>query len=244
MVWAIAVSALIAGGALGALIGYLIADRRCRAQNADMLAREAAATQRAAGLAEQLAQDRAQLDALRGQISKLEKEGAAVQAQLAAAQQNIIEQKKLLDQAHEKLRETFTSVSADVLKKNNEAFLDLAKQRFETLQKEATGSLDERKAQIDALLKPMREVMDQYQQRLSEIEKSRVESYSMLREQLGVLAESQRTLSTQTHQLVSALRRPQTRGQWGEITLRRLVELAGMSNRCDFVEQASLDSRT
>jgi len=92
------------------------------------------------------------------------------------------------------------------------------------------------------MLKPMREMLTQYQSRLGEIEKSRVESYSMLREQLGTLAETQRTLNTQTGQLVSALRRPQTRGQWGEITLRRLVELAGMSNRCDFDEQISVDS--
>ncbi len=107
---------------------------------------------------------------------------------------------------------------------------------------QASGSLDERKAQIEGLLKPMQEVLNQYQSRLGDIEKSRVESYGMLREQLGMLTETQRTLNTQTHELVSALRRPQTRGQWGEVTLRRLVELAGMSNHCDFTEQVSLDT--
>src|SRR5437867_10461311 len=87
----------------------------------------------------------------------------------------------------------------------------------------------------------MQEILGAYQARLSDIEKSRVESYSMLREQLGSLAEIQRTLNLQTSQLVTALRRPQTRGQWGEITLKRLVELAGMSERCDFCEQTSVD---
>jgi len=87
----------------------------------------------------------------------------------------------------------------------------------------------------------MREVLDQYQSRLGDIEKSRVESYSMLREQLGVLAETQRTLNTQTGNLVTALRRPNSRGQWGEISLRKLVELAGMSSKCDFCEQASVE---
>src|SRR5205823_2799495 len=96
--------------------------------------------------------------------------------------------------------------------------------------------------QIEGLLKPMQELLGAYQSRLGDIEKSRVESYSMLREQLGSLAEIQRTLNMQTNQLVTALRRPSTRGRWGEITLRRLVELAGMSSRCDFVEQINVDS--
>src|SRR5208282_3147717 len=121
-------------------------------------------------------------------------------------------------------------------------FLQLARERFATMSAEAAGSLDQRKEQIDAMLKPLREVMDQYQLRIGDIEKSRVESYSMLREQLGSLSEAQRTLNTQTSQLVTALSRPTVRAQWREISLRRLVELAGLSNRCDFVEQQNLDT--
>jgi DNA recombination protein RmuC len=167
---------------------------------------------------------------------------AAVRARLAAAQENLLEQRALLEDAHTQLRQAFASVSAEALAKNNEAFLHLAKERFATLSAEASGSLDQRKAQIEGLLKPMQELLAAYQGRLGEIEKSRVESYSMLREQLGSLAEIQRTLNTQTNALVTALRRPSTRGQWGEITLRRLVELAGMANRCDFCEQTSVDT--
>ena len=166
----------------------------------------------------------------------------ATSSSLAAAQQNVAEQRQLLDQAHAELRQAFASVSAEALAKNNEAFLALAKERFTTLSTEAAGSLEQRKAQIEGLLKPMQELLGVYQARLGEIEKSRVESYSMLREQLGTLAEIQRTLHTQTGALVTALRRPTTRGQWGEITLRRLVELAGMANRCDFIEQGTVDS--
>jgi DNA recombination protein RmuC len=119
--------------------------------------------------------------------------------------------------------------------------LTLARERFSALSAEAAGTLDQRKAQIETMLAPMQELMNVYQARLADIEKSRVESYSMLREQLGSLTEIQRTLNTQTSQLVSALRRPNTRGQWGEVTLRRLVELAGMSSRCDFVEQVTVE---
>jgi DNA recombination protein RmuC len=160
-----------------------------------------------------------------------------------AAQQQLTEQRRLLDDAEAKLRDTFASLSSEALQKNNEAFLDLARKRFSTLATEAAGSLEQRKAQNEGLLKPLAEILKQYQTRLTDIEKSRVESYSMLREQLGTLAETQRALNMQTTQLVSALRRPQTRGQWGEITLRRLVELAGMNSHCDFVEQASVDNQ-
>ena len=166
----------------------------------------------------------------------------SMSARLAAAQENVAEQRQLLDRAHEQLAHSFATVSAEALAKNNEAFLQLAKQRFNTLSAEATGTLEERKAQIEGLLKPMQQLLGTYQSRLAEIEKSRVESYSMLREQLGSLAEIQRTLNTQTSELVTALRRPNARGQWGEITLRRLVELAGMANRCDFCEQTSVEN--
>jgi DNA recombination protein RmuC len=166
----------------------------------------------------------------------------AMSARLAAAQENVAEQRQLLERAHEQLAQSFATVSAEALAKNNEAFLQLAKQRFNTLSAEATGTLEERKAQIEGLLKPMQQLLGTYQTRLGEIEKSRVESYSMLREQLGSLAEIQRTLNTQTSELVTALRRPNARGQWGEITLRRLVELAGMANRCDFCEQTNVEN--
>jgi DNA recombination protein RmuC len=197
----------ILGFAVGAVLAYFWAERRCRGNLAD--------AQRALAVAEE---------------------------KLSARNEQIVQQQSLLNTAEAKLREAFASLSADALAKNNEAFLNLAKEKFGTLAAQATGSLDERKAQIEGLLKPMQEILGQYQVRLAEIEKSRSESYSMLRQQLGTLAETERALNMQTTQLVSALRRPQTRGQWGEITLRRLVELAGMSAHCDFVEQVSVDT--
>jgi DNA recombination protein RmuC len=222
--------------------------RECEALRASLAESERASVlhrERVAAIEQNLCDQQKSLEELelvRGKLSESEQSVAALRERLVSAQQNLIEQRKLLDDAHDQLRKSFAQVSADALAKNNEAFLALAKQRFETLSAEAAGSLDQRKAQIDGLLKPMRELLTSYQTRLGEIEKSRVESYSMLREQLGSLAEIQRTLNTQTGALVTALRRPSTRGQWGEITLRRLVELAGMSNRCDFCEQASVDT--
>jgi DNA recombination protein RmuC len=228
---------------VGGVIGYLFAERKCRTQHVAAESAAAAAEQRCSDFSVRLEKEARQTESLRQLVSAAETDAATLTAQLKAAQNNIIEQKQLLDDAHNQLRTAFASVSAEALAKNNEAFLQLAKERFAQLSTEAAGSLEQRKAQIEGLLKPMQEVLGHYQQRVAEIEKSRVESYSMLREQLGVLAETQRTLNTQTGQLVNALRRPNTRGQWGEITLKRLVELAGMSNRCDFVEQMTVEQR-
>ena len=221
----------IVGLIAGAVIAYLIAERRGRTANIELRAAVAGSERQAAEIPE-----------LRTRLSEAERSAATLAAQLESTKQNLLEQRRLLDDAQTQLRTAFASVSAEALAKNNEAFLQLAKERFATLSAEAAGTLEQRKAQIEGLLKPLQELLGQYQSRLGDIEKSRAESYSSLREQLGGLAESQRTLNLQTTQLVSALRRPQTRGQWGEVTLRRLVELAGMTNRCDFSEQTSVDT--
>ncbi len=233
------VLAVIVGLIIGALVGWLIADRRAQALRHTATTAGSIAEERASRLAQQLVEQTQATDTLRERLMQTERTVAATEAQLASAQQNIIDQRKLLDDAHAKLRDAFANVSAESLAKNNEAFLSLAKERFATISQEATGSLDQRKAEIEGLLKPMQELLGQYQLRLVDIEKGRVESYSMLREQLGSLMEVQRTANSQTNALVSALRRPTTRGQWGEVTLRRLVELAGLTNRCDFFEQSS-----
>lgn len=227
---------LLTGLLVGAVIAYLYAERRGQGVKTAL----ATAEQRNLDLSSRLEAESAATGELRERLSEAEKSAATLAAQLCSAQQNLTEQRKLLDDAHAQLKQAFASVSAEALAKNNEAFLALAKERFNTLSTEAAGSLEQRKASIEGLLKPMQEILAGYQTRLGEIEKSRVESYSMLREQLGSLAEIQRTLNTQTGALVSALRRPSTRGQWGEITLRRLVELAGMSTHCDFCEQTSV----
>jgi DNA recombination protein RmuC len=232
----------IVGAIGGGLAGCLILDRKLRSALGALQTQAAVADQRCSDLSQQLDAEKGQAQTLRDALSRAEGELAAARAQFQSAQQNVLEQRKLLEEAQVQLRHAFASVSADALAKNNEAFLHLARERFATISAEAAGSLDQRKEQIEGLLKPMRELMDQYQLRVGEIEKSRIESYSMLREQLGTLTEAQRTLNTQTSQLVTALSRPTVRGQWGEISLRRIVELAGMSARCDFLEQHSIET--
>lgn len=242
MEWILLIIGLAVGSGGGWAIGFLLAERKHRAISAQHQVGLATAQQQVTSLADQLKREADTAAQLRTQLSNADKQAATLAAELKGAQQNLDEQKQMLDAAQVKLRESFSHLSSEALAKNNEAFLHLARQRFDSLAKEAAGSLDERKAQIEGLLKPMNELLNQYQGRLAEIEKGRVESYSMLREQLGTLAEIQRTLGTQTNQLVTAMRRPTTRGQWGELALKRLVELAGMTSRCDFSEQLTVDT--
>ncbi len=190
---------------------------------------------------EELAAVRSECEQALREVSAARSERDQAVTRLEAAQQNLQDQRGALAEAKAQLRETFSDVGREALRQNNDAFLAVAKQRFDLLAKGAEGDLAERQAQIDGLLKPLRETLDAYQKRLGEIEQSRTATYTDIREQLGSVAETQRSLGVQTQQLVSALRRPGTRGQWGELTLQRLLELAGLSEHHDFHQQASID---
>jgi DNA recombination protein RmuC len=187
----------------------------------------------------QVATHQAALAAARNQLAEEQSRVATLNAQLAASEKNIAEQKNLLDTANDTLTKSFAALSRDALEKSNAAFIQMAEAKFKALSTEAAGTLDERKAQIGTLLKPLEEMLGNYQKRLAEMETQRTGAYAELRQQIGVMSATQAALSTQTTQLVSALTRPNVRGQWGEIALRKLVELAGMSDRCDFVEQTT-----
>jgi DNA recombination protein RmuC len=161
---------------------------------------------------------------------------------LAAEQRQSREKLALLEDAKRQLSDAFKALSADALKSNNSSFLELAKTQLEKFQESAKDDLGKRQTAIDELVKPVRESLGKVDVKLQEIEKSRIEAYSSLTEQVKSLAETQKDLRGETANLVKALRRPQARGRWGEIQLRRVVEMAGMLEHCDFVEQLSTDT--
>jgi DNA recombination protein RmuC len=142
-----------------------------------------------------------------------------------------------LDDARQKLTDTFKALSADALKSNNQAFLDLARAALEQAQERARGDLDRRQQAIVELVKPVRESLEKVDAQVRALESARAGAYASLGEQLRSLLETQNQLRAETGRLVTALRAPSVRGRWGEMQLRRVVEMAGMLERCDFYSQ-------
>lgn len=162
---------------------------------------------------------------------------AAVEATLASERQATTEKVALLDRARDTLGDTFKALSAEALSTSTTSFLDLARAHLERWQEGARGDLDLRQQAIGELLTPVRESLARVDLRIGEIEKSREGAYGALHEQLRALAETQGVLRAEAASLVKALRAPKVRGRWGEVQLRRVVELAGMVPHCDFEEQ-------
>lgn len=152
------------------------------------------------------------------------------------------EREAAFELANAKLTQTFADLSNRSLQANSETFLKLAEQNLGTQQEKAKRELSEREKAVAALVKPIREALEASQKQISELEKSRSEAYGGIKSQLEAMQLSQKSLKQETQNLVNALRRPEVRGRWGEITLRRLVELAGMVEHCDFVEQVHKES--
>jgi DNA recombination protein RmuC len=193
-------------------------------------------------LRNRLAQKDASVTDLQRQVTALSAKVAELNQALIAQQEQTREKLALLDNAKQQLADAFKALAADALKSSNTSFLELAKTQLEKFQETAKGDLDKRQTAIDEMVKPVKDSLVKVDAKLQEIEKSRIEAYSGLTEQVRSLSESQKDLRTETANLVKALRRPQARGRWGEIQLRRVVEMAGMLAHCDFVEQQSTDT--
>jgi DNA recombination protein RmuC len=138
-----------------------------------------------------------------------------------------------------RLRETFSALSAEALRQSNQSFLQLAETRFGELQRSATSDLERRHQAVGDLVRPIHEALDGVAAKIAQVEKERIASYAGLVEQVKAMALTQQELQAETGNLVKALRAPQVRGRWGEIQLRRVVEMAGMLDYCDFEEQVS-----
>lgn len=220
----IALSVLVA--ALLIACGWLIA--RDRAAAVERLRLDASA-----------AQLTAELNAARALADKLRQENADLLRQRDLIQQDLDNATANFDRALKQAREAFDATAARALQQATEQFLKLASANFEGRQIEASKQLEARQQAIDALLKPIREALDRHAAATAEVEKQREGAYHGLRQLVGTLVEDQKQLRSETANLVKALRRPDVRGRWGELQLRRVAELAGMIDRCDFTEQHS-----
>ncbi len=198
---------------LGIAIGWYIGVLRGRSA----VAGEAAALGEVRG---QLVAKDAELLAIRKVLESEKVTGAESRARLESAREHFAEQRKQIEEMQAKVKETFAALSATALKSSNEQFLTLAETR----------------------LKPVRELMERYEKQIKELEETRAKAYGGLTEKLATMQQGAERLSSETSQLVAALRSPGAKGKWGEVTLQRIVELSGMSPHCDFTTQSTQDS--
>lgn len=167
---------------------------------------------------------------------------AELETILNQERQQFSEKLALLEQAKTELSNSFYALSAQALERNNRTFLDLAKSTFERLQENAKGELKEKQQAIHELLTPIKTSLSNVDQKLEVLEKTRISTFEVLRHQIHELAITQKDLRLETANLVKALKTPHIRGRWGEMQLRRVVEMSGMSSHCDFVEQNTIVS--
>jgi len=229
--------AFVAGAFLGGLFGLLTGRRTVVPPDA-RLENE---------LRQQLQQREKELDSARGQLTRSATALATAEANRDAAQQLLAETRDLhaanlraAREAQEKaladLRQTFQALSADALRQNAPQFLQLANETFAKFQETAKGDLA-------TLVQPLKEQLDTYQKRLQQSESTQSATFGEVKKQLESLAQNSQTLSSETLQLRRVLSSNQARGRWGEETLRRVVEAAGMSPHCDFTEQNQVDDK-
>jgi len=234
-------SMLGVGLVIGALSLWFITRSKIDSEQATLV-------ERLAGKEDQVRQLREALDRETAHAAELRNENSRNAAQLSALETKLEDERKqsqekleLLTKAEDKLADAFKALSADALRNNNQSFLDLARQNLEKFQETAKGDLERRQNAIDELVKPLKESLEKVDVKIVELEKTRAGAYAELREQVKTLATSQSQLQSETGNLVKALRMPHVRGRWGEIQLRRVVEMAGMVRYCDFTEQTTVN---
>lgn len=179
---------------------------------------------------------------LQRKLSDLREKNTELSTRLEVEQLNSNEKIEALEKARTQLSDTFTALSSQALKNNNEEFLKLARENLKQYQSQAVNELEKKEKAIEHLLNPIKESLSKTEQQIQSIEKERKESQGALHKHLESMAQTQSVLQDETRKLVTALRRPEVRGQWGEMTLKRLAELAGMVEHCDFYEQEQVQT--
>ena len=246
-----------AGLLIGAVVSWLVASQRAQSKLTSKLEeadRRAAAAETKAAAAEATATElrkqydeirqktNDELQQLRVEVSSEREAKVRAETEKRELGQRLEDERRLLAEAKEKLTDTFKALASTTLENSNKAFLSLARETFEKVLVEARGDLGKREEAITGLVKPLAESLKSFDEHVRALETTRQRAYTSLESNLKGLTDSQEKLQKETANLVTALRTPQIRGRWGEMTLRRVVELAGMSEHCDFTEQLSVST--
>jgi DNA recombination protein RmuC len=240
----IVITSILCGVGIGVFLGRILARDQVRR---DLEAQFLSLQQRAVVAEASLPELRTQI---KGRDQELTELRARLESEIAGrtrAESIVIEERKrleeprvLLIEAHDKLKDTFHSLAAQALNTNNQSFLELAKSTLEKYQTDARRDLEHREQAVQNLVNPIKSSLEKVDAQIQEIEKTRATAYGDLSAQVRSLIGSQEKLQSETSKLVTALRAPNVRGRWGEIQLRRVVEIANMINYCDFEEQVNV----
>jgi DNA recombination protein RmuC len=235
---------LLIGAAFGAIVVWLIfrakAKRSFEDGRADSMTQIATLQERLAAKDRELQKLQETFNREVAELIRVKEESSTLRADLEGERRAAQERTESFKQAAEVLDQKFQALSRDALRDNSKSFLELAHETLAKFQESAKGDLELRTRAIDQLVKPLKDSLEKVDGKIGELEKARAGAYSELREQVKALATSQLQLQSETGNLVKALRTPHVRGRWGEIQLRRVVELAGMLQYCDFTEQETV----
>ena len=221
--------AALLGGLVGAVLMWLLGRARTAGLDARISLNQ-----------EQLIIAENEIEQLRNSNTELREIAARLQAEATHERESADEKLDLITQASDQLRQAFQALAADALKSNNQSFLQLAKTSLERFQSEARGDLDAKQKAVETLVAPIKESLARVDAQIQQMENQRSEAYGAITQQVESLITSQRDLQSETGNLVKALRTPSVRGRWGEIQLKRVVEMAGMMAYCDFDEQKTI----
>lgn len=230
--WAVAMVSLVIGVAIGSAIAYFAG--RDKSQRMEIRAVGAESVLKL--VRTQAETTRAEFAAVRSDLAAEQQARATAEAELKSERERLVAERELLDQASQKLKDAFDALASAALRNNNEAFLTLANQKLGAIKAETTAE----KEAVAQLVQPIQDKLGQFDLEIRKLENARIDAYSTLTEQVNSLKKTQEKLQAETGNLVKALRSPTVRGRWGEIQLKRVVEIAGMLPYCDFVEQETV----
>ena len=237
---------LISGLVIGGFAAWFIASSQKQKQYSQVVTelekRASGAEARIEELRRQVQQRDTEIVQVRNELDAERQAKVEAVTKFDAAQESFEEQKALIEVMKTEMTDTFNALSSAALKSSSEDFLRLASEHLGKVVADTKGRLGEHQAALDGMLKPLHETLKRYEEQIRSIEESRHKAYGSLEEQLRALASTHEHLQRETSNLVSALRKPQVRGRWGEMQLRRVAELSGMSMHCDFTEQLSVDT--
>ncbi len=224
-------------GVIGLLFGSLIAWLALRSRTAGLSARLSL-------MENELAAEKASLARVQEAYTELVASRARLESTLESERKTSTEKIELVTRASEELRNAFKAMASDALKSNNSSFLVIAEETLKRFQSQARGDLEARQKAVAEMVAPVRDSLNKVDAQIQQLEVARSDAYGELRTQVQSLITTQKELQSETGNLVRALRTPNVRGRWGEIQLRRVVEIAGMLSYCDFTEQETVTTES